>query len=136
MGDSIQNLAGGVRLKVGSMRSIVNPMIRASNGPLVIMDNYVDILKKISYVDCKGKAVAYENEIKNSRATRNSLEKVFVNPSASSSEMKIYVNRFEYSNEIYELVHEIKENSIINVNRNLHFEDSLTTGIWCCEQDE
>ncbi|PKU61679.1 hypothetical protein MA16_Dca024065 [Dendrobium catenatum] len=83
MEDTIQNQTGDIRLKTGAKKSVDYPVIRASNG--------------------NGKSVVYENEVQTPRVTRNSTEKLIVDPSASSFEMKIYVNR------------------------NLHFEDSLTT---------
>ncbi|PKU75210.1 hypothetical protein MA16_Dca015732 [Dendrobium catenatum] len=125
--DMIQNSTGDVRLKTGVKKSVADPVIRASNGPLIIKDNVVDVLKKITYVECKGKSIVYENEVQSTRVTRNSTEKLIVDLSASSSEMKIYVNRFGYSNAISEPVLEIYANSGILVNRNMHFEDSLTT---------
>ncbi|PKU84647.1 Phospholipase A(1) DAD1, chloroplastic [Dendrobium catenatum] len=110
-GGSNQNLGGDGRLKIGSIRSIANPGNRFSNGPLVIKDNISDVPKKISYVEGKGKAVAYDNDIRTLWVSKSSSEQMVVDPSASSSELKIYVNRFGYSNAISGHVHEINANS-------------------------
>ncbi|PKU72711.1 Adenylate kinase B [Dendrobium catenatum] len=124
-GGSNQNLVGDGRLKTGSARCIADSRNRVYNGPLLIKENIGDVPKKNSYVEGKGKAIAYDNVIKTPRVSKSSLEQEVVDPSASSSEMKIYVYRFRNSNEISGPVHEINVNSGINVNKNLHFNDSL-----------
>ncbi|PKU82957.1 hypothetical protein MA16_Dca021352 [Dendrobium catenatum] len=125
--EKMQRKTRDIRSNNDARKSLTNPAIRAATGLLVTRDNAVDVLKKIAYVEGKGKSVIYENEIQTPRVTRNPKEKVFVDPFASSSEMKIYLNRFGYSNAISGLVPEIKVNFSLPVNRNFHLEDRLTT---------
>ncbi|PKU86405.1 hypothetical protein MA16_Dca013341 [Dendrobium catenatum] len=120
-------LNGDVRSRNGVKKSLTDPVVRAATGPLVIMDNVVDVPRKIAYVEGKGKTIVYDNEIQTPWFTWNSKEKLNVDPSASSLEMKIYVNRFINSNAISGPVLEINANSNFSVSRNLYFKDCLNT---------
>ncbi|KAI0515987.1 hypothetical protein KFK09_008658 [Dendrobium nobile] len=82
--------------------------------------------KKIIHVEGKGKSIAENFEFITPQLVKGSMVLNLNNPSASSSGMKIFVNRFENSNAIPR--HSvINANSPISINKSLH-ENELSLG--------
>ncbi|KAI0510967.1 hypothetical protein KFK09_011583 [Dendrobium nobile] len=84
-------------------------MNKSSRGSLVIRENNGESPKKITHVEGNGKAIADEVVVVTPRIVKRTSELESNDPSTSSSEMKIFVNRFGNSNAI-------PRHSVINAN--------------------
>ncbi|KAI0492159.1 hypothetical protein KFK09_026425 [Dendrobium nobile] len=79
-------------------------------GPLVIKENGMEMVKKVSFVADKGKEIIGEKDGVSPGLVNNAFEQNPAEPMASSAEMNIYVNRFGNSNAISGLGHGINAN--------------------------